>query len=102
MNTVWLFLENLGDQVDAALDRFTSYRLVLYLLLIYLFAAVGLSLGGQAPFGAGHIIISAAWLLIICRLSNLLLARLFKVPHNHESDLTTALILTFILSPAIS
>jgi ferredoxin-NADP reductase/Na+-translocating ferredoxin:NAD+ oxidoreductase RnfD subunit len=97
---IFLLLQRLGDTLDSLLDRITTYRLVLYLLCIYLLAAVVLSLSGQISFSALSIIGSTAWLLAASRISNWLLSKFFKVPYNHESDLITALILSLILTPA--
>jgi ferredoxin-NADP reductase/Na+-translocating ferredoxin:NAD+ oxidoreductase RnfD subunit len=99
-----LNVHKLGDIVDAALDRITTYRLVLYLLCAYILAAFAFSLTGSVhfSFSAWQLIVSAGWLVIVCRLSNAAFSKLFKVPHNQESDLITALILSLIMTPAVS
>jgi ferredoxin-NADP reductase len=88
--------------VDNYLGKLTSYRLVLYLLISYSLLALILSFFNQIPFHWYSIILSAAWLVAVCRYVNLLWAREKNVPVNIESDLITALILLLIMSPAQS
>lgn len=98
----YLLVQKASDGVDRFLDGLTTYRLVLYILCIYFIAALVLDLSGQYSFGFFHIVFSLAWLLLLCRLTNMVLSRWLKVAHNQESDLITALILTMILTPAQS
>ena len=85
--------------MDRVSDSLTTFRAVLYTLLIYVSTAVVLSYFNKVSFSAADILLSAIWLVIVSKLLNLLFARLFNVPPNHESDIITALILTLILSP---
>lgn len=85
--------------VDKYIDRVTSYRLVLYFLCALTAWATVLSLFGYGPFKWYEILLSAGWLLFVCRFSNLLLGRRFNVAVNSESDYITALILLLIMSP---
>jgi ferredoxin-NADP reductase len=97
---LYLLVQKFGDGVDKFLDNLTTYRLVLYLLLIYLAGGLILDITGQYTFGFFHIVFSCLFLLIVCRISNLALSKWLKIPHNHESDLITALILSLIMTPA--
>lgn len=97
---IYLTVQKFSDGVDRFLDSLTTYRLVLYILCLYLIAALILDLTGQYVFGFFNIIFSFVWLIFICRLTNAIFSRWLKVPHNHESDLITALILTLIMTPA--
>lgn len=100
MKPINLNLQYPADLLDKLLDKITSYRLVLYLLYIYVGLGLVLALAGRLPFTAFDLGLSVAVLVVVCRSSNLVLARLFKLPANHESGLITALILSLILSPA--
>jgi glycine betaine catabolism B len=97
-----LLTQRFGDGLDHLLDSLTTYRLVLYLLIIYFAGTLLLDLSGQYSFGFFSIIFSAVFLLLVCRLTNWAMSKWLKIPHNHESDLVTALILSLILTPAAS
>lgn len=88
--------------IDRFLDRITMYRLTLHVLIGYVAVAAVLGLFGLLPFSPGSLLVSAAFLIVVCSAANSLLARIFKVPTNVESALITALILALILSPAQS
>src|SRR5205823_118248 len=60
------------------------------------------SLLHRVSFKWYEIALSALWLMLVCRLSNRLLAKLLNIPVNKDSDFITALILSLILSPAAS
>jgi ferredoxin-NADP reductase len=62
--------------------------------------AVVLGQFGPVPFPAWAVLLSGLWLLTVCRLANIGLARLFQADTNFESPAITALILSFILAPA--
>lgn len=86
------FLDNINDRV-------TSYRLVLYFLLILVGWAV---LGGaldKVPYNWHEILVSAVWLSAVCWVANKLISKFLDIPANKESDLISALILTLILTP---
>lgn len=90
-----------GDWLDGQLDRLTTYKLIFYLLCIYLAAGIGFGFAGRLGFSGWSLIVSSAWLLAVCRAVNWSLSRYFKVPRNHESDMVTALILSLIMTPAV-
>jgi len=103
LNKLILLLRRAVDPVDRILDGLTSYRLVLYfLLLVICWAAAASLISQEVPFAWYEILVSAAWLMAVCRASNWLACRLLNIPRNHESDFITALILALIISPADS
>jgi ferredoxin-NADP reductase len=86
--------------IDRLNDKLTSYRLMLYFLLVLVgWAEIG-SFFRKVPYSWHEILISAGWLIAICWLANKLISKFLNIPANKESDLITALILTLILSPA--
>jgi ferredoxin-NADP reductase len=85
--------------LDNINDRLTSYRLVLYFLLVLVgWGALGSAIG-KVPYSWHQILVSAVWLTAICWLSNKLISKFLDIPANKESELITALILTLILTP---
>ncbi len=86
--------------VDSLLDRITMYRLLLYALLAYIGVAAVLAAVGLLPFSPVALLLSTAFLLIMCWAANTLLAWVFRVPTNVESAAITALILALIVDPA--
>lgn len=86
--------------LDFVNDRFTSYRLILYYLLILIgWASIGAGFH-KVPFSWYLVLISAGWIVAVCWLANKLLSAFLNIPANKESSLITALILALILSPA--
>ncbi len=78
--------------IDSTIDKTTSYRLVLYVLIALL------------PFGfflqnPVHFVVTLIFLVTISYFSNLLFAKVLHAPTNLESVFITALILVLILSP---
>jgi len=100
MKNINLILNRLLTPVDNFLDRFTSYKLVLYFLYSVFGWSLLASLLGQVFFKWYDIVISAAVLVATCYISNTLISKNFNVPKNRESDLITGLILTLILTPS--
>lgn len=88
------------DLVDGLLDRLTSYRLVLYSLLVFVAWAVFASFIDEVAFEWYEILGSAAWLMIVCIAVNFLVSKWRNIPRNKESDYISALILALILLPA--
>ncbi|MBX4201785.1 hypothetical protein KW803_02740 [Candidatus Saccharibacteria bacterium] len=94
-----LAVQKTTSLIDRVNDRVTSYRLVLYFLIaLVLWAMIG-SFFDYVPYSWNEILVSAAWLLGVCWLSNKLISKFMDIPANKESDLITALILTLILTP---
>lgn len=86
--------------LDDFLNRITMYRLVLYYLIFLVLTAAVLGFFGLLPFTPVSILSSMLFLVIICVISNKILASIFKAPANIESSYITALILCLIITPA--
>jgi ferredoxin-NADP reductase/Na+-translocating ferredoxin:NAD+ oxidoreductase RnfD subunit len=100
MKNINLLLNRLLTPVDNFLDRFTSYKLVLYFLYVIFSWSIVLSLLGQLFFKWYDIVLSGAVLVATCYVVNTLISKRLNIPKNRESDLITALILTLILTPS--
>lgn len=94
-----LTAQRVGSLLDSVNDRFTSYRLMLYYLLILVGWAVIGGVFHKVPYNWYWILISAGWITAVCWLAGKLLARFLDIPANKESSIITALILTLILAP---
>ncbi|HSX05857.1 MAG TPA: FAD-dependent oxidoreductase [Candidatus Saccharimonadales bacterium] len=88
--------------IDAVLNRFTMYRVVLYGLIALLAAAEGLALTGMLQLSAGGLALSIVALVVSCYAANKLCAWAARAATNTESWLITALILACILPPVSS
>ncbi len=86
---------------DKLLNNLTMYAVAYYGLLGLLTVAVALGFLGLVPYGGWSILASSLVLLTVCRVANLGLAWLFGATTNFESPAITALILTFVLQPAV-
>jgi ferredoxin-NADP reductase/Na+-translocating ferredoxin:NAD+ oxidoreductase RnfD subunit len=100
MKNINLLLNRFLTPVDNILDKFTSYKLVLYFLYVVFGWSILLSLLGQISFKWYDIVLSAAVLAATCYIVNTLISKKLNIPKNKESDLITALILTLILTPS--
>jgi glycine betaine catabolism B len=87
------------DYIDSFLDQLTSYRLVLYFLVLLVGFATVFSFSGQLSYDGFAVLASAVWLCAVCWLVNTGLAQFLKIYKNRESDLISALILCLILPP---
>lgn len=76
------------------------YRLVLYVLFSFFSATLFLSLFGFFSYTVIDFIISLAFIILICSLTNAIFSRLYHAPTNAESAYITAFILFFIITPA--
>ncbi len=85
--------------IDDFLNKTTMYRLVLYMLVLFFVAALGLSFFGLLPSQPIDIIVSAAIILAASWITNLVFAHVFEAPANVESVYITALILFCIITP---
>jgi len=92
----------MNTPLDPVLDRITMYRLMLYVLGGLLAIGAILAFVGQLPFTPLSLLVSVAFLLVVCWAANALLARILGVPANVESSVITALILALIIDPARS
>lgn len=85
--------------IDYLLDRLTMYRLMLYYLLVLIAAAIVFSQLGIMHYNPVHIAFSAAYIFVICWLTNKIFAWGYDVPTGRESTWLTALILALIITP---
>src|SRR5438270_9773922 len=88
--------------LDYFLDRITMYRLVLYVLIGLIGMAAILAYVHQLSFSPLALLLSTAFLVVMCWAANWLLAAIFEVPTNMESAIITSLILALIIDPAKS
>ena len=75
------------------------YRLILYVLYFFWIASFFLALFEFLPYTPSDIIISAAFILFISWLTNIVFSLVFKAPANVESVYISALILFCIITP---
>lgn len=85
--------------IDDFLNKITMYRLVLYVLIFFLFSALVLCILGFLSFSPVSLISSFAILIFFCRIFNKVFAQIFKAPTNVESVYITAFILSLIITP---
>lgn len=85
--------------LDLLTNRITMYRLIVYLLVVLVFVAVGLSFFGVLDFDPFAMILGGVVLGVTSTGVNALFAYMFGVPRNSESALISALILFFIFTP---
>src|SRR6185312_1205821 len=100
MNFVAKIYQRPLDAIDGLLDGITSYRLLLYFLLVLFGWSTIISFDHKLPYSWHAIVLSALLLVVICRAFGELFSRTLNIARNFESDYITALILTLILSPA--
>lgn len=77
----------------------SMYRLMLYYLLTLVVVAAILSFLKLLPYNGVDILLSAFYLVSICKLSNYIFARILKVKTNAESSIITGFILSLIFGP---
>lgn len=75
------------------------YRLMFYVLMFLVGVAIILSFFKLLPFDPFSLILSTAFLIIVCWVTNTIFAKVFNVPANFESVYITAFILILILTP---
>lgn len=85
--------------IDEFLNKTTMFRLLTYYLSTLLGAAAVLSLIGVFPYDVVDLLFSAAFLVAVAWLANLVFARIWRVPFNIESSIITGLILSLIITP---
>ncbi|HEY1348167.1 MAG TPA: oxidoreductase [Ktedonobacteraceae bacterium] len=85
--------------LDAFLNRITTYRLALCVLVALVGIASALAFFHLLPFAPLSLLLSTAFLLVICWAMNTIWAFLLRIPTNQESALITALILALIIDP---
>ncbi len=85
--------------IDAQLNRITMYRLVLYYLIFLLLIALVFSFAGILAYDPFALLLSTAFLLAACAITNWIFSKVFGVPVNGESTYITGLILALIITP---
>jgi ferredoxin-NADP reductase len=85
--------------IDNQLNKITTYRLALYVLIFLNAAAFLLTLIGGLPYSPLAMLGSIALLLAVSLVTNAIFSRTFNVPANVESAYITALILSLIITP---
>lgn len=100
MNSLNQIVRRPLDYLDGFLDSFTSYRLVLYFLMILVGWATLLGFTGNIADHGQNIAFSTLALVATCLSVNWGVSRFLNIYANRESYLITALILALILPPA--
>jgi len=90
------------NKIDDFLNGITMYRLVLYVLIVFVVAAIFLSSIGVLNFNPFSLLFSTLFLVGVCWGANNIFSSVFQAPANIESVYITALILSLIISPANS
>lgn len=88
--------------IDNFLDKITMYRLVLYLLILFVGIAIIYCFLGIIPYNPFSLIFSVVFFITICWGTNKIFSKLFKAPTNAESVYISALILVLIIEPPAS
>lgn len=83
--------------VDRFLNQITMYRLVLYYVIALLLSALVLGFFDLVPHRPLNLVLSTAFITVVCWLANKAMAFAFKVPANTESIYITAFILALIM-----
>lgn len=85
--------------INSFLNTITMYRLMLYFLLFLVVVAAGLSFLRILPYNGWDILLEAVYLATVCRITNEIFAKIFKVKTNIESPLISGFILALIMGP---
>ncbi len=85
--------------IDKLLNRITMYRLLLYVLLGYLFVGMVLAFMGKLGFSGWSVIYSAVILIYGSWLVNRIFAWAYNAPAHSMSAYITGLILALIITP---
>ncbi|MEO5635300.1 MAG: FAD-binding oxidoreductase [Candidatus Paceibacterota bacterium] len=88
--------------IDNFLNKITMYRLTLYSLIVMALGGLMLSFLKILPYNPFYFILGAVFIVLICYLSNILFAKVFKAIPNVESVYITAFILILIVTPIIN
>ncbi len=88
--------------VDNFLNKTTMYRLVLYVLIGLVGAAVVLSFFKLLPFDPVSLAFTAFLIIAVCWFANTIFASVFEAVANVESVYITALILVLVVTPITS
>ncbi|MBI2032671.1 MAG: oxidoreductase [Candidatus Levybacteria bacterium] len=85
--------------VDRILNGITMYRLMLYCLILLFCIAIIFSILKIIPYNSLDILAEGLYLISLCFVANQILARIFKVRPNFESQFITGIILALIIGP---
>lgn len=86
--------------LDNQLNKITMYKLVLWSLRILAGVGLILSLTGSLGLSFGGMVVSLLVLMVVCGVTNKVMAKALRVGTNTESYAITLLILFLILPPA--
>ena len=86
--------------LDDLTGRITMYRLVLFSLIAIAVVAVIISLTGDLTYSIGEMAVSAAVLLAVTYVANLVFAGMFAVAPHTPSSFITAALLFFLFQPS--
>ena len=101
MRAVISFATRIWTPIDRRLDRIGMYRVVTLALAALAATALLFGLLGWIPYSAPEQAVSLALALASALGANYAFARAFNVHANHESAIITALILHFLVLPAM-
>lgn len=93
-------MSSMIQRVDTSLNRFTMYRLVLWVLAVLAAYSLLLNILGWLTFGIPEMLTHLALCLGLTYASNRGLAALFHVRPHSESSLITGLLLYFLFWPS--
>ena len=93
-------MSSMIQRVDTSLNRFTMYRLVLWVLAVLAAYSLLLNVLGWLTFGIPEMLTHLALCLGLTYASNRGLAALFHVRPHSESSLITGLLLYFLFWPS--
>ncbi len=85
--------------IDTFLDKITMYRVVLYEVIALILFAIILAFFHFIPYQPLSILFSTLFITVVCLITNVLCAKIYKAPTNVESVYITAIILALIISP---
>ncbi len=85
--------------IDNFLNKITTYRLVLYYLVVLVAAAAFFGFFGVLPYNPANLTFSTLIILATCWIANKAFAKGFGATANVESLYITALILALIITP---
>ncbi len=88
--------------IDDLIDSITMYRLVVYILGIYIGFATMFAFMGRLPFSPTEMVISLGLIIMPALIVDKTAARILRTTTNSESWLITSLILFLIIAPAHS
>lgn len=92
-------MDRLLRPLDNVLNKVTMYRLMLYYVTALYSLAIIFSFFKFLPYNWFDLLASGMYLIGVCFVVNQLIARIFKIQPNYESQLITGTILALIVGP---